>query len=288
MVGVDGHDGGTPVLLPPIEIIPDDELRRERATSLNRLCNIRDWEPGRGLSPILKELGEPPIVHRKPWEYGICIEGLTKLGCVKPEARALSVGAGYEKPLFYFANKIELMMATDLYDNPEHEGKPAMLTDPASFSPIPYRTDHLQTMRMSGDNLHFPDNSYDFVFCLSSIEHFGDEKVIRNSISEMTRVLRSNGVLCIITEFSLNTEDQARVFKPAEIEVFSPREIENIFLNAPGLILVGGDFDLRIQKSLMDYPVDLSYAETASLSPHIVLNKDGCVFTSLSMFFRKQ
>lgn len=90
-------------ILPKIEIVPDDVLRRNRASSLNRLCNLRDWEAGRGPALTMMDLRAPVMIHRKACEYAICIDGLRQLGAIFPQARALSVGAGYETPLFYFA-----------------------------------------------------------------------------------------------------------------------------------------------------------------------------------------
>src|ERR1700730_2011729 len=142
-------------------------MRRRRATSLNRLCNVRDWEPRGDLSEIMGELREPVCIHRKAWEYAICILGMKRLGRIFPTARALSVGAGYERPLFYFANRIGMMVATDLYENPEHEGRPAMLRQPEQFAPFEYRRDHLKVMRMNGKALQFADSEFDFAFCLS-------------------------------------------------------------------------------------------------------------------------
>ena len=265
--------------LPPVEIVPDDVMRRERPVSLNRLCNIRDWEIGNGLSLIMKELNENIGIHRKMWEYAICIEGCTKLGCVTPEARALAVGAGYERPLYYFANRIELMVATDLYENSHDEGKPEMLTTPELFAPFEYRRENLKVLQMNGDDLRFSDNEFDFVFCLSSIEHFGSREIIKKSLGEMIRVVRPNGIICIITELILNGM--------SHYEYFKPEEISSIFLSFPNAELVGGDFDLRIQKSLMEYPVNLSEPGNTGISPHIILDANGVIFTSLSIFLRK-
>jgi SAM-dependent methyltransferase len=228
----------------------------------------------------MRSLGDGAFIHRKSWEYAICVDGLSKLGAVRPRAKAIAVGAGYERPLFYFANHIEQMVATDLYDSPVHEGKPEMLTEPWRFAPFDYRRDHLKVYAMRGDALQFPDNSFDFLFCLSSIEHFGSRETIRHSFAEMLRVTRPRGKLCITTQIVLNDVPHD--------EYFSPREIEEIFLSRPNARLVGGDFDLRIQKSLVDYPVDLADGEHINRSPHIVLALGGVIFTSLSMFFEKR
>jgi len=76
----------------------------------------------------------------------MCIYGLEKLGVVTSTSAAPAVGAGYERPLYYFANSIARMVATDLYDNPDHEGKPAMLTGPGKSAPFPYRKESLQAL----------------------------------------------------------------------------------------------------------------------------------------------
>ena len=48
-----------------------------------------------------------------------------------------------------------------------------MLTDPASHAPFPYREDRLEVVYADARELPFPDESFDVVFSLSSIEHFG-------------------------------------------------------------------------------------------------------------------
>lgn len=75
-------------------------------------------------------------VHRKSWEYALCIHGLETLGVVTPESRALLIGAGSERPLYYSANHVREMVATDLHDDPYREGTPAMLTTPEAFRPF--------------------------------------------------------------------------------------------------------------------------------------------------------
>jgi len=265
--------------LPAIEIVPDGVLRRTRPVSWNRLCNMRDWEPGGALSQTMKDIDEVPTIHRKPWEYAICINGLRELGCVTENSTAIAVGAGYERPLFYFANHIKKVVATDLYDNPDHEGQPGMLTNPESFASIPYRKDHLEVYAMSALDLNFPDETFDFAFCLSSIEHFGSRDDIRRAFNEMIRVVKTGGKLCIITELILNNQ--------THYQCFTPDEIEDVFLRHPHAYPVGGDFDLRIAKSLYEYPIDVEDTEFIKVAPHIVIDIGGPVITSLSMFFEK-
>ena len=54
-----------------------------------------------------------------------------------------------------------------------------MLNDPASFSPYAYRESTSRRCHMDAKQLEFQDGSFDAVFSLSSIEHFGSWADIR-------------------------------------------------------------------------------------------------------------
>lgn len=264
---------------PRITIVPDDLMREVERTSLNRLCSMTDWSAWGMLSNVMNTLRDSVCIHRKSWEYALCIHGLETLGAVHPRAEALAVGAGYERPLFYFANTIKKMVATDLYNDPDHEGVPDMLTHPERYAPFEFRRDGLEVLRMSGDDLRFDDNRFDFVFTLSSIEHFGSREIQRKSMSEMRRVIKSQGIACIATELILN--------RGTHREYFTYEEFEEMFLTVPGFKLVGGDLDLRIEESLVRYPVDLGRSININRSPHIVLRHNGLIWTSVMIFLQK-
>ncbi len=92
--------------------------------------------------------------------------------------RFLSVGAGHEHVLYWLANHVRRVVATDMYegvwqDERAREGDPAVLDNPDQYAPFPYRRDHLEFMRMDGRSLKFPDDTFDVSYSLSSIEHFG-------------------------------------------------------------------------------------------------------------------
>jgi SAM-dependent methyltransferase len=265
---------------PWIDVQPDAVVRHRTRTSLNRMPDYSDWEPGSRFTDLLRELRQPVTIHRKSWEYGLCLLGLEQLGALRPDASAIAVGAGSEPPLFHLANIIGRMVATDLYDNPDHEGNPAMLDNPAAFAPFEYRRDRLEVYRMSGDQLAFEVNTFDIAFSLSSIEHFGSRATQRAAFDEMIRVVKPGGIICIMTELILTGHTHG--------EYFQWDEMSEIFLEHPGVTLVGGDVDLTISQSLIDNPVDPRDARTQNRSPHIVLDLDGMKWTSLSMFFRRR
>src|ERR1700691_960787 len=62
-------------------------------------------------------------ILRKGWEWTHCLYGLHKLGAITPGARAIGVGVGREPVIFYLADRIAQVVATDLYDNTEWAAK---------------------------------------------------------------------------------------------------------------------------------------------------------------------
>ena len=133
---------------------------------------------------------------------------------------------------------------------------------------------------MAGDDLRFENDSFDFSFSLSSIEHFGSREIQRKSFEEMIRVVRPGGVVCIITELIVTDHTHT--------DYFQWSELEDMFLTNSAVELVGGTPDLSISESLIRYPVDISNSGRLATSPHIVLIEEGMIWTSFSMFFRKK
>lgn len=262
-----------------ISVVPDNVLRASSHSSLNRLPWTFDWEIWGGFSDIVNDLRDTHGLHRKSWEYATCIQGLRQLCQLDDTSSLLATGAGSERPLYYYANHCKEIFATDLYDQTHPEGDPSMLTEPFRFAPFPYVQERLKVERMSALDLRFDDQSFDAEFCLSSIEHFGTRDDQRRAFAEMERTLKIGGVACIVTELILNDTTHS--------EYFTIEELEYVFFNNSNMKLVGGDMDLRVQKSLLDYPCDLRNMEGQNKSPHIVVTDGSIVWTSLSMFFQK-
>jgi SAM-dependent methyltransferase len=263
-----------------IQIIDDSLMRQSKRTSLNRVCDISDWRAhGTDFQRVLREQNEFGI-FRKAWEYALCISGLEQLGVVHQDNRAISVGAGIEKPLYYFANKIKEMVATDLYEcsEPGYGGK-EMVRNPKKFAPFPYREDHLTVLEMDATHLGFPDNSFDFCFSLSSIEHFGSRENQKKAMQEIFRVLKPNGIVSIATEIILS--------RASHPEYFRVEELEEIILRSTELKLIGGEIDYRISRSLVLNPFNLEKEKDILVCPHIVLKYGDVIWTSIMVFLRK-
>ncbi len=150
-------------------------LRRAYA----KLCDRRDFDDPAVIAAIDDvEPGHPgeERLERKLWEYAQLALFLEEVGALDDQTRVLAVGAGHETPLFWLANRVGEVVATDIYGEggfAYREAQDVMLTNPSSLAPYPYREDRLQVRWMDARTLEFPDESFDVVFSLSSIEHFG-------------------------------------------------------------------------------------------------------------------
>src|SRR5919107_779099 len=116
----------------PYYINPNDEPK------LNRLCYVEDWK-NIEIKNIISELQtvslsdyihrrdwemntniinmrKPGFIHRKDWEWALGIVAMRRFGKLTKNSKAIGVGAGREEVLFYLANNINHVYATDLYD----------------------------------------------------------------------------------------------------------------------------------------------------------------------------
>jgi SAM-dependent methyltransferase len=222
-------------------------LRREYV----KLCDLRDFDDPdvrARINDISPGVEPPTHLHRKHWEFAMLTLFLEDFGLLREDARVLSVGAGHETVLFWLANRVGKVVATDIYGEgsfSEGEADRTMLTDAASFAPYPYRESHLEVRHMDARELEFPDDSFDAVFSLSSIEHLGSWADIRRSAQEMGRVLRPGGAAFVVTECFLGRslvspravqEAGSKLSWPTRI--FTPGTLQSQIVDPSGLELV--------------------------------------------------
>jgi SAM-dependent methyltransferase len=171
-----------------------------------KLCDIQDFDDPtvrgriREIAPGYEPRAE---LRRKFWEYAMLTLFLEDVGKLDDEADVLSVGAGHEEVLFWLANRVGRVVATDIYGEGGFAGGEAdasMLTNPDAFAPYEYPRERLEVLKMDARSLDFPDSTFDVVFSLSSIEHFGAPWDIARAAREIGRVLRPGGYAFVVTE----------------------------------------------------------------------------------------
>jgi SAM-dependent methyltransferase len=280
-------------------------------------CDPADFEDPRVLevlADILPERDPRAFVERKAWEFAMLALYLEDVGRLGDETEALAVGAGDERIVFWLANRLKRVVATDIYGEGGFAGNEAddsMLTDPASHAPFPYREDRLEVLRMDGRHLEFADASFDVVFSVSSIEHFGGGADVARAAREMARVLRPGGHAVVITEgyihkpwlnsapvdFALRLASGGRMRKRATprrragVDVLTLREIERNIVRASGLELVQ-PFDLSLSAAAWENVATKHRdgrveTESGEFWPHVVLRFRGSTWTSICVALRK-
>jgi SAM-dependent methyltransferase len=247
---------------------------------LNKVCRVADggnpqWRRG------YDDLGFPAsreVFHRKIWEFNQALYGLRTLRRLAPEATALGIGCGHEELMYFLANRIGKVVATDLYEGGYlgGEGEADVLQHPAKYAPFRFREDHLEVRQMNALALQFEAGSFDFVFCLSSLEHFGSNGDKLTALREMHRVLKPGGVAVLTTEIVLN-----RLGRGSQ---YFQRDTLTRLIGAAGFALDGA-VDFCVEQEYSARPLALPM--DAFAVPHVVLRNFHTIYTSIALFLMK-
>ena len=225
-------------------------------------------------------------VVRKGYEWTQCIYGLALLGALKPDARALGVGAGHEPVIFWLADRVAHVTATDLYGNedwqnsPGAEGSAEVFVAPEQYCPRPVSKEKITFQTADGTRLPFADDSFDFCWSLSSIEHFGGHEASASAMREMARVTKPGGIVCVATEVLLRNW-------PGHPEFFTPRDfLKYILRGSDELALVDPMNWSKPPQEYLDDPIVVP-DEIGRRRRHVVLRHDRFDWTSAIAFLRK-
>ncbi|HVS28281.1 MAG TPA: class I SAM-dependent methyltransferase, partial [Solirubrobacteraceae bacterium] len=270
----------------------------------SKLCDVADFaDPAfRARAAELRpDLDLDWAFDRKTWEFTMLALLLEERGLLDGRARMLSVGAGREAILFWLAPRIGRLVAVDIYGRGEFAGSEApaaMLDDAASLSPYPdLSTERLEVRNMDARSLDFGDASFDCVFSLSSIEHFGAPGDIRRAAAEIGRVLRPGGIAYVVSELQLRAarpprralQAAARAASGGRLsrrEVFTETALERDVIEASGLELLQ-PLDTTMSEASFDNLAVRRFGRLHTRSgrfhPHIVLRVRGETFTSVGL-----
>ncbi|MFL5824127.1 MAG: class I SAM-dependent methyltransferase [Solirubrobacteraceae bacterium] len=268
-----------------------------------KLCDIEDFadpEFGQRAATIRPDLDLSWQLDRKTWEFTMLSLLLEDWGVLDGHSRVLSVGAGAEAIVFWLAPRVQRMVAVDRYGQGRWSSvHSTMLSDPAALSPYPEVTlDGLETCSMDARDLRFPDASFDAVFSLSSIEHFGSPSDIRRAAAEIGRVLAPTGVAYVVTELELRPPTRRRRALEAALsrfsggrlgrpEVFSQETLDRDVITASGLTLLQ-PLSLEISTASFENLAVWRLGRRLRSSsgryhPHIVLRGAGRTYTSVAL-----
>jgi SAM-dependent methyltransferase len=203
----------------------------------------------------------------------------------------LSVAAGHEELVYELTNHARWVFATDIYGTGpfvEWESDLAILRDPDAVARCPYNRRRLVVQYMDALDLRFEDDTFDVVYSLSSLEHFGGADGVRRALAEQRRVVRPGGVVAFTTEVIVNG---AEALDEGHLLLSKPDEIESLCRELPGLQLVE-PIDLTLSERTRANVKPLAEAIEDSRRgvadyPHIVVEHRGREFTSVAVFLRR-
>jgi SAM-dependent methyltransferase len=282
-----------------------------------KLCDVADFEDPELLAmlgEILPERDARAHIERKAWELAMLALFLREVGRLHDGTEALAVGAGDERIVFWLANRVARVVATDIYGAgsfAEREAEGSMLEDPRAHAPFPYREDRLEVRYMDGRALDFPDASFDVVFSVSSLEHFGGPADIARGASELGRVLRPGGHAVIITEcflrrhplsaapvdFAVRVASLGRLRRSATprrragVDVLTARELDRWIVRPSGLNLLQ-PLDRTVSAASYENVTRLRTGRepepaTGNFYPHVLLEFRRSLFTSVCLVLEK-
>ena len=284
----------------------------------NKLCDRPDFDDP-ALRAMLRDIVAPGYapeeeLRRKFWEYAMLGLYLEESGALREDAEVLSIAAGHEEPLYWLANRVGRVVATDIYGEggfavDGREADVSMLAAPGHWAPYDYRADHLEVRSMDALNVDYPDNSFDVVFSLSSIEHFGQPEAIRRAAAEMARVVKPGGHLVIVTEVLVKAHPldwaplqvaiktlsggkrlERATMRKRMMDAFRPRELQRDVIAPTGLAPVQ-PIDYTLSPSTYDNLItwvgDDMRPASGNEYPHILLKGHGSPWTSAFLAFRK-
>jgi ubiquinone/menaquinone biosynthesis C-methylase UbiE len=275
------------------------QLRRHYA----KVCDVADFEdPGfraRG-QELRPEIDLSWQFDRKNWE-SIMATFLFEEAGVLDGARVLSVGAGREAVLFWIAERAARTVAVDVYGQGEFASTDApagMLTDPGAYSPFGRPLPGLEVMSLDARSMpELEDASFDAIYSLSSIEHFGSPADIRAAAAEIGRLLRPGGYAYLATELVLESApaplraargaiNRASGGRWMRRELFTRPELISQLVEPSGLQLLQPVHTRISEASFANKAVkrlrSLRYPQ-GCFHPHIVLQIGGDVFTSVGL-----
>jgi len=291
------------------------DTNNERA--LNRLCCIEDWENSE-FKRIIYELQnaslasyvhrkdwtiptdnkiismrKPGFIHRKDWEWALGIIAMRRFDKLNKNNVAIGIGVGREEVMFYLANELKHVYATDIYDGKQWENfAPVDFPEnPRKYAPFPYKEDTLTVLRMDGTKIEFPSETFDIAFSFSSIEHFDGEKNHEGAVKsmrEIERILKKEGIAVIATEYIINDKDHP--------EFFNKKTIYSDLIDKLDLLKLVEPLDLRITTKTLDTVMDYSDAVYWDISnddgfkkshPLVLIRVGNMLLTSVMLVFEK-
>lgn len=258
---------------------------------LNKVFKLEDFDNPNYKSFIIDLLGSEPNPVRKYFEYYQLIRGCEKFNLLNDNITTLSIASGREQITYYLTNFMCQVFMTDLYGDDAHASEKnlhIMIKDPMVNCKVKCNEQRLVTQYMNALNLRYPDNFFDLTYSICAIEHFGGIDAFIKSVEEMTRVTKTGGYIYITTECIINGVNDVH---EVGISMFSPNTLNMMLSKVSNIKLVEPiDYESSQITSNCAVPMinsDGTYRDYSLPYHDISISHKGCIFTSITMWFKK-
>ncbi len=252
---------------------------------MRALISPEDWTDSK-LVGTLAALRQPrSMQHRKYWEYATIANLLEERGLLDGTKTGLGLGTGQEVLCFHLARHAQRVIATDLFsDTTEWDCARLEPKDAYEKSPFPYPRERLEFRNMDMRKIDLPDESVDFVWSTSSVEHVNTVEDYLQVFQGIARVLKPGGMAVIVTEFNLRPHAE---YLKNLILVDVP--LLHRVQETSGLRIEGPlDFSLPDHPNLIPFSLDhLEQIPFWGHLPNLWAHSKGSLFTSARFVFHK-
>jgi hypothetical protein len=266
--------------------VPDD---RFPAHVRSRLCTQAQLNEA-WFTNWCEAFSEPPLAHRKTWEYAYIAEVLEALGKLEPGRRGVGFGVGREPLVPAFANRGVEVVATDLAPeaqaaegwakSDQHAYGVESMSRPEICDPAKFR--ELVSWR-AVDMRAIPSDLKQFDFCWSacSLEHLGSLAAGMDFVEASISTLAPGGIAVHTTEFNVNSNDKTVERGPTVI--YRERDVLDLKDRLEGSGHQVAAFDFSRGEGLLDRYVDVPpYAD----EPVLRFWYDSYTLTSIAIVVR--
>lgn len=177
-------------------------------------CSAADFYHPR-FTEIAAEMGIPPLLHRKFWEWAYIVHIAQSRGVVAPGKRALGFGVGTERMPALFAKGGMDVTATDApqsVDNAQgwsSTGQYSNAIEALPYNGILDKETFLQRVRFQEcdmNNIGDDVQGYDFCWSSCALEHLGSLQLGMDFIiNSVEKTLKVGGIACHTTELNLSS-----------------------------------------------------------------------------------
>jgi SAM-dependent methyltransferase len=253
-----------------------------------KLCDAYDWADPR-LDGILRaRLRVTPSFQRKQWEFALIYHALEEGGALHPRARGIAFGAGRERLIYALAERVEHLLATDLYgEDATWVGARTAAPKEALLgaAPFPVDPERLGAARLDMRTVEYDGPPVDFCYSSCAFEHIGTEDGhFLEHLRGVHRILKPGGVYVLTTELRYGPT------LPVPHSFFFSLD-HLIGLAARSGLAMDPVFDARLRPHTLNAPnldgKEFGLAAARFWQPAITPWRQGIVFTSALLALRR-